>query len=90
MSRATRYETIYARVPKPTKQKIESIRKKNGYPSVSQTINAIVENAGNNEAVLDEVVKALAEIKESSNKPLRDLTLAELFDALQKRSKTKK
>lgn len=36
------YETIYVRVPAPVKERIESFRRRNGYPSNSQAINAMV------------------------------------------------
>ena len=87
VSGPTNYETIYARVPKPTRRKIEAIRKMNGYPSVSQTINALVENAGNEDAFLEQFAKVLTEVKDASNRPLSDLTVGEVFDAIQKRAK---
>src|SRR2546426_11791411 len=79
------YETIYARVPKPTKRKIEILQKKNGYPSLSQTINHLVENSGSREELVADFVKVLMEVQKDTNKPLGELTIAEALGALQRR-----
>jgi predicted CopG family antitoxin len=93
------YDTI--KIRKPARQQLDSMKRSMGYPSYSQIISALLERQSYKDEIINELKSELVEEASKIlidklfnilmqlifeiNKPPQDITVKELFTALEKR-----
>src|SRR5215212_8819340 len=96
---ASQYDTI--KLLRPTRKRLDDLKRSMGYPSYSQIITALVERQKTKEDTINEIRKELAEeaskafaslfydlilnLAKEVQKPMTEITLIDLYDIMQKK-----
>jgi len=77
-------------VPSETKEKIRKFKKENGLPSMSQAVTVMAERYVTKSRCFDFLLTLSKDVSERIDKPLKEVTLDEVFKVLREISEEKK